>query len=191
MLELGRFWIKLNFSGFLLIIAMTDETKQAFETYYEIGKNALERGQYRLSVENLEKALEIYPIRTKLGGEVSILLITAYQGVGNLQGAIALCRQLSLHPYPLLREQGQQLLYILEAPRLQRPENWMSKIPPLTADSANSQYLQGKTQKQSSPNSQYEIKPVDLSQVKTEDNRFIWVALLFVLLLIGGTIWLS
>lgn len=170
---------------------MTDETKQAFETYYEIGKNALERGQYRLSVENLEKALEIYPIRTKLGGEVSILLITAYQGVGNLQEAIALCRQLSLHPYPLLREQGQQLLYILEAPRLQRPENWMSKIPPLTADSANSQYLQGKTQKQSSPNSQYEIKPVDLSQVKTEDNRFIWVALLFVLLLIGGTIWLS
>ena len=34
-------------------------------------------------------------------------------------------------------------------------------------------------------------EPIDLSQVNTQDNQFIWVALGVIFLIIGGLIWLS
>lgn len=34
-------------------------------------------------------------------------------------------------------------------------------------------------------------EPIDLSQVNTKDNAFLWVALAAILLTIGGLIWLS
>ncbi len=173
---------------------MTDQTKQAFYAYYETGKDALEGGQYRTSVKNLEKALEVYPVTTKLGGEASIWLITAYQGVGDLNAAIALCRQLANHPNPSLSSKGKRLLYILEAPRLKRPPEWMTPIPTLTSEAEaekKPQYVQAKPKKGQSSESQYQIEPVDLSQVNTKDNGFIWIALGVILLALGGAIWLS
>jgi hypothetical protein len=36
---------------------------------------------------------------------------------------------------------------------------------------------------------QRELEPVDLSQVNTKDNQFIWIALIAIVLTVGGLIW--
>jgi tetratricopeptide (TPR) repeat protein len=170
---------------------MNNNQNQQFYAYYETGQAALESGKYRLSVENLEKAIEIASINTKLGGEVCISLITAYQAVGDTKSAIALCRQLATHPHPSFSEKGKYLLYILQAPRLQRPAEWMTQIPNLANETAKPQYISRKPPKSPSSPSGYTIEPVDLSQVNTKDNGFIWLALGLIILMIGGAIWLG
>ncbi|MGK7932838.1 MAG: tetratricopeptide repeat protein [Microcystaceae cyanobacterium] len=170
---------------------MNDHQKQQFYAYYETGQAALESGQYRVSVENLEKAIEVASINTKLGAEACIALITAYQAVGDTKSAIALCRQLATHPYPSFSEKGKYLLYILEAPRLQRPAEWMTQIPNLANETGKPKYVSQKPPKSSSPPSGYKIDSVDLSQVNTKDNGFIWIALAIILLMLGGTLWFS
>ncbi len=170
---------------------MNSDTKEQFNLLYQAGNNALERGQYRLSVENLEKAIEIYPVTTKQGAEASILLITAYQGVGNSTAAIHLCRQLAQQPNASMRQQGKRLLYILEAPRLKRPPEWVNNVPTLKADSNQSQYVSAKPASQQVPKKIDKIEPIDLSQVKTKDNAFIGLALVIILLMMGAFIWLN
>ena len=58
-------------------------------------------------------------------------LVTAYQAVGRLQNASALCQTLTRHPHPDIRKQSQEVLYILQAPKLKLTEEWMIKIPDL------------------------------------------------------------
>jgi hypothetical protein len=38
-------------------------------------------------------------------------------------------------------------------------------------------------------NPQESLEPIDLSQVNTKDNKFIWVALIVLSLTLGGLIW--
>ena len=169
---------------------MISDKQEQFQIEYQRGKYAFERGQYRLCVQHLEQASQLVAPASRLGGEVQIWLVTAYQAANQLQEAISLCRQLTKHPHPEIRKQSKRLLYIIEAPRLKRPREWMTEIPDMSkASDSNVQYLGGgNTVKKTSPPA---IEPIDLSQVNTKDNQFIWVALILVLLILGGTIWLS
>ncbi|MGK7872759.1 MAG: tetratricopeptide repeat protein [Xenococcaceae cyanobacterium] len=166
------------------------ENQEKFQIEYQAGKYALERGQYRLSVQHLEKASQLVALPSRLGGEANIWLVTAYQAAGMQAEAIALCKQLCKHPHSEIRKQSKHLLYIIEAPQLKRPREWMTEIPDLGALSdSEPKYRRGSglaKQSQSSPGD-----PIDLSQVNTKDNQFIWVALLVILLTFGGLIWLS
>jgi hypothetical protein len=166
------------------------DKQEQFQTAYQQGRYAFERGQYRLSVQHLTKASELVALGSRLGGEVQIWLVTAYQAANQLSEAKSLCKQLTTHPHAQIRKQSKRLLYILDAPQLQRPREWMSEIPDMTkASDGNVQYLRGSgTVKKTSSGT---IEPIDLSQVNTKDNKFIWVALILVLLILGGTIWLG
>lgn len=169
---------------------MVQDNQEQFRPYYELGKNALERGKYRLSIENLEKALEIVGFASRLGGDTQILLVTAYQAIGNRDKAIALCQELTTHPNTTTRKKAQDVLYIIQAPELKRPESWMSKIPDLSqSEQTKPKYV---TAKKSSRSYQKKVEPeIDLSQVETEDNKFLWFALILTALVCGGLIWLS
>ena len=169
---------------------MDSDKQEQFTLQYQAGKEALERGQYRRSVEFLEVASQLVVPSSRLGGEVQMWLVTAYQAAGRTKDAIALCRKLTKHPHLDIRKQGKDVLYILEAPQLKRPQEWMTQIPDLTkASESNFSYRQGTgTVKKSPPAAN---QPLDLIEVETEDNRFILVALLAVLLILGGVIWLS
>jgi tetratricopeptide (TPR) repeat protein len=172
-------------------MAMASEQQEQFQIHYQAGLLAFEKGQYRLSVELLEAASKLVPPATRLGGEAQFWLVSAYQATGQTQEAIALCRQLSRHPHPEIRKQGIRLLYILEAPRLKRPQEWMSQIPDLSQSTEiGTRYLQasGSPSKASNP-PQPAIQQVDLTQINTKDNRFVWVALLLLLLSLGGLAW--
>lgn len=166
---------------------------------YQAGKTAFERGDYRQSVQYLERASALTELTSRFGGEVQIWLVTAYEAAGQRSEAISLCRKVSQHPDLKTRKQGKRLLYILEAPKLKTRPEWLTEIPDLTKIADNEADLDFGRSKFASPNppKRPEKKqpvvpePVDLSQVNTKDNLFIWVALGAAIAVTGGLIWLS
>ncbi|MGL5805534.1 MAG: tetratricopeptide repeat protein [Xenococcaceae cyanobacterium] len=170
---------------------MVSENTEKLQLNYQAGKNALERGEYRQSVAYLEKATKLSALNSRLGGEIQLWLVNAYQADGMRSEAIALCKQLVVHPSLEIRKQAKGLLYIIEAPKLKRPKEWMTEIPDLakveTSDS-KSQYASANKVKNSNKIKANSNIPesIDLSQVNTKDNQFIWVALLLSILTLAG-----
>lgn len=144
---------------------------------YQAGQVAFERGQYRQSVQHLEKASALVAQTSALGGEIQIWLVTAYEAAGQSAEAIALCQKLSRHPSLDTRKQSRRLLPILEAPRLVSRPEWLTQIPDLAAvadQNSTPPKLASATTRKPSP---AKPQPVELNQMNLQDNPFIWVAL--------------
>lgn len=175
----------------------TSESSNPPQVEFQAGKAAFERGDYRKSVNYLEQALALVSPNSMLGGSIQTWLVTAYQATGQQQEAIALCRTLTHHPDLKTRQEGKRILYILEAPQLQTRPEWLTQIPDLDnlADSSDRDRMRGKANSTTKPASvespRFQVEPpVDSNQVNLEDNRFIWVALVGVLLVLGSLVWL-
>ena len=155
-------------------------TNNQFQLEYQAGKVAFERGRYSLSIQHLEAASQMTDYGSRWGGEVRVWLVTAYHAANFDDQAITLCNQLKTHPNYKVREQSRRLAEIITAPKLKRPETWMTKIPDLTnvADSQlENRYVKATKNPDKSPK-QYQIEPeIDLTEVETEDNLFIWAAI--------------
>ncbi len=174
---------------------MSTESLEIAKTRYQTGKVAFENGQYREAIENLEKASALLAPNSRLGGEVEIWLVTAYEADGRTDDAIALCERLKRHPHFETSKQARRMFYILKAPKLKRPSEWMIQIPDLAALPDNELKI-SVAAKSTKSSVQQKPKPserefVDLSQVNTRDNRFIWVALIAIGLTISYLVWLS
>ncbi|QSJ21134.1 tetratricopeptide repeat protein [Nostoc sp. UHCC 0702] len=172
---------------------MSAESLEIAKTIYQTGKLAFENGQYREAVENLEKASALLTRNSRLGGEVEIWLATAYEASGRTEDAIALCQQLKRHPFAETSKQAKQLLYILQAPKLKRPSEWMTEIPDLGKLPDNDDKIRVTLNPQKSSGQKKAAEPefVDLSQVNTKDNRFILVALIAIGLTVSYLVWLN
>ncbi len=170
---------------------MSSESLERAKQRYRNGKAAFENGKYRQAVEELKKACALLERNSRLGGEVQIWLATAFEAAGENQEAIDLCEQLKRHPYPETSKEAKRLQYILKAPRLERPKEWMTEIPDLAALSDESKIRLAAFPKKSSAKEVEEIEFIDLSQVNTQDNRFIWLALFVIAVTLGSLIWLS
>ncbi|MFM2311161.1 MAG: hypothetical protein RLZZ04_437 [Cyanobacteriota bacterium] len=170
---------------------MTLDNLEKFQQKYQAGQEALEMGQYRLSIENLEAAKDLVSGNSRRGGEAQIWLVTAYQAGNMINEAIALAQELITHPDTQTREQAQRILYIMKAPKLERPKEWMSEIPDLTqADQGASRYVGAK--KKSTPEStSIELKDLEPAPTDPQDNQFIWFALGLIVLILGGLAWFS
>ena len=147
---------------------------------YQAGIAAFERGQYRESVQHLEKSCDLVTRNSLLGGEVQIWLVTAYEAAGRISEAIALCEQLKRHPDLETSKQARRLLYILQAPQLKRPTEWLTQIPDLGTLQGNdtkTRFGSGTATSNRPRQQPQQPEPVDLTQVNTRDNRFIWVVL--------------
>ena len=92
-------------------------------------KEAIQRGDYMQCLSLLETLTNQYPLTSKEGTEIRMLMITALMGRGEEQKAIAICRLLSKVKDPEIRQQARQLMSILEAPTLPRPASWSIQIP--------------------------------------------------------------
>lgn len=164
---------------------------------YQAGQMAFERGDYRKSVNHLEKATALVNPNSALGGEVQTWLVTAYEAAGNRSAAIALCKELTRHPNLTTRKEGRRLLYILEAPKLKTRPEWLTQIPDLESLGDQNATASVKTavpaskRKANAEKPKFQLESVDLSQVNTEDNRFIWVALIAILAMLGSLLWFS
>lgn len=178
---------------------VTADPSELARDLYQAGRNAFERGRYRESVECLEKAVNLAGQFSALGGEIQIWLVNAYQAAGKQMEAIALCELLDKHPNLQTRKQSRRILYILKAPQLKRREEWLTKIPDLAnIDEAGRENQPATRFGPTTPKppvprpKKLELdEPIDLSQVNTKDNAFLWVALVAIGLTIGGLIWFS
>lgn len=171
-----------------------DECLNIVQREYQAGKVAFERGNYRQSVQHLEKASALVRGGSILGGEVKTWLVIAHESLGERTEAIGLCKELCRHPNPETRKQGRRLLYILEAPRLAKRSEWLVKIPDLAdLDESDAKDRLGGTTRQRPrrPRPRPEPEPIDLSQVDTKDSGFIWIALGAIALLLGISLWLT
>tara|TARA_B100000700_G_C15022359_1_gene846388 strand:+ start:1722 stop:2201 length:480 start_codon:yes stop_codon:yes gene_type:complete len=90
---------------------------------------SIERGDYGQCLALLEPLAEQYPLQSREGAQIRMIMITAWMGQGYDQKAITTCRALAHGKEPEIRQQAKQLISILEAPDLPRPENWSVKIP--------------------------------------------------------------
>ena len=175
---------------------MTADSRAQAQTEYTYGQAAFENGEYRRAVDHLETAVGIAKASTPLGGEIQIWLVNAYNAVGRSREAEVLCDALTRHPDLEVRKQAKNLLYILQAPQLRRPGNWMSQIPDLgTLDEGD--HFSGRSLTTTAPRSapkraaKPEPPPLDPSQINSRDNGFLWLALGLVGLVLGGLLWLS
>lgn len=173
---------------------MSSENIEQLRVKYQAGKAAFERGEYQQAVQHLEAASALVAPNSRKGGEVHMWLVTAYEAAGLRAEAIALCKQLGRHPDPETRKQSKRLLYIMEAPQLSLRPEWLTQIPDLAAlPDSDEKFRSGSTagngNRSQKPPKQPE--PIDLSQVNTNDNRFIWVALLAAGLALGSLLWLN
>ena len=111
---------------------------------------------------------------------------------GQTPEAIALCRQLSQHPDLETRKQSKNLLYILEAPQLQRRAEWLTQIPDLArlpdSDPRDRRGSGNLATANRSSKAQQEPEIIDPSQINTKDNQFIWVALFAIAAIMIGLI---
>jgi Tetratricopeptide repeat len=165
-----------------------------FDTDYQAGQIAFERGKYRQAVSYLLAALAQVQPNTRIGGEVQVWLATAYEATGQIPEAKALCLKLSSHPNLDTRQASKRMLYIMQAPELVRRDEWLVKIPDLShLEDAEGNPAVNHPPALLSPSQPKSIDekyaPVDLSQVNTQDNGFISIGLILTILTLFG-LWL-
>ena len=175
--------------------ATSEDTLAAFEAAFAAGRTAFEAGRYRESVQQLEIARALGIRNVRLNGDVQIWLVTAYEANGQRSEAIALCQQLSRHPDLDTRKQSSRLLYILKAPKLATRPEWLVEIPDMaTLDKeTSSSYSSVSATPRSSepPPPRFQVVQPDRDPNLPTDNRFMVMALVLIVLTVGGLFWLS
>jgi tetratricopeptide (TPR) repeat protein len=168
-----------------------------FDTDFQSGQIAFERGEYRQAVSCFLAALAQVQPNTKIGGEVQVWLATAYEATGQIPEAKALCQKLSGHPNLDTRQASKRMLYIMQAPELTRRDEWLIKIPDLSQIEDAEGNAPVNNMPMLPPQAKAKVKsldeiyaPVDLSQVNTKDNGFIPIALILTIAILIG-LWLT
>jgi hypothetical protein len=164
----------------------------SFEIDYQSGQTAFERGDYRQAIDFFVNAIAQTQASSKIGGEIQIWLAMAYEAAGQGAEAKALCQKLSNHPSLETRQTSKRMLYIMDAPELARRDDWLTKIP----DLSHLEDRDGKAGGASTPSKPIAPKkeqtleecypPIDPSQVNTQDNNFIAIALAFTVIVLFG-----
>lgn len=165
-----------------------------FDADYQAGQIAFERGDYRQAVSSLLAAVAQVQPNTRIGGEVQVWLVTAYEAAGKIPEAKALCQKLASHPDLDTRKASKRLLYIMQAPELIRRDEWLTEIPDLShLEGGDDHVAVNRTPAPLSPPQPRSIDekyaPVDLTQVNTQDNNFIAIALMLTIAALCG-LWL-
>lgn len=169
-----------------------DEKKALATEAFNLGQSAFERGRYRRAIAHFQTARTLTnPIGAR-GGEIQLWLVNAYIATGEQAEGLVLCRKLVVHPDLETSRQSKRLLYILEAPELELKPEWVTQIPDLADldDDQTRRYAQT-PKRPRRPKPKPEPEPLDLSQVNTADNQFVWITLIGILLTLGGLVWFS
>jgi hypothetical protein len=165
-------------------------------TDYQAGQIAFERGEYRQAVSYFLAAVAQVQPNTRIGGEVQVWLVTAFEAAGQIAEATALCQKLLNHPNLETRQASKRMLYIMQAPELVRRDEWLTKIPDLSHLEDREGKAGGVNNSPSLPpppppkSLEERYAPIDLSQVNTQDNNFIPIALIFTVITLIG-LWLA
>ncbi|MGB5913367.1 MAG: hypothetical protein WBG63_00780 [Phormidesmis sp.] len=166
------------------------EKKAQADAEIAAGQTLFERGRYKSAIAAFQTALALSNPMGARGGEIQIWLVNAYIASGDEAAGLALCRKLIVHPDLDTKQQSKRMLYILEAPELEMKPEWVTQIPDLSGfdDDQKIRYAQ-RPKKKRRRKAPLEPEPIDLSQVNTDDNQFVWIALIGVILTLGSLVW--
>ncbi len=138
---------------------------------------ALDKGDYGFCIKIVNPLLLECKAETAIGGQLRLIIVTAYMGKGDEQKAINVCQTLIHNKKESVRQQAKQLLSILEAPQLPRPSNWSVEIPKIEMEpSLKSSFKRAKKKKE-------RIYHPPTGPTKSLDFGFSITALLIILLL--------
>ncbi len=138
---------------------------------------ALDKGDYNSCIKIVNPLLITFKEETAIGGQLKLLLVTAYMGKGDEQKAINICQSLIRNKEECIRQQAKQLLSILDAPHLPRPSNWSVEIPKIEMEpSIKSSFSKPKKKKE-------RINHPPTGPTKNLDFGFSIITLLIILLL--------
>ena len=73
---------------------------------------ALEKGDYGICIKTIDPLLLDFQAETEIGGQLRLLIVTAYMGKGDEQKAINICQTLIHNKEESVRQQAKQLLSI-------------------------------------------------------------------------------
>ncbi len=90
---------------------------------------ALDRGEYTKCIDLINKITQENKLNDYELSTTKMLIVTAFMGLGKQEEAISTCKGLINCKDPTIREHARQLILILEAPTLERPDNWSIKLP--------------------------------------------------------------
>jgi tetratricopeptide (TPR) repeat protein len=165
-----------------MTFSANSEGSEATKPYLQ-GQDAFERGQYREAIHYFQHALSLTSESSTLGGAIQVWLVTAYEASERREEALALCRALRTHANYETRQQAKQLLYILEAPKLQLKPEWLTQIPELNESGNISTYRNSTpravgqvTQRNSSASPKWSTEPMEPMEPK-ESSGFLGLAL--------------
>ena len=99
-----------------------------YELVINKAKFALNNGEYKNCINLLNPLLEEFPLATKKGVNIRMLLITALSGINRKEEAIKICKQLVKSNNTNVREEAKSLLQILNSPDLKIPDEWNIKF---------------------------------------------------------------
>ena len=115
---------------------MSAKDEVTLSSKLEIAEKALERGDYKQCLTYLEELSKSCDTFGEEGAKIQLLMITALMGEGEIKKAILLCKKLAKHQNYSYRQQAKDLISILDAPVLSKPENWSVTIPALNLPSS-------------------------------------------------------
>ena len=113
------------------VAAATEAMPEALDQAMARSRRALERGDYRQVLQQLEPLAAQLPVSLRQGAELRLLMATAHQGLGQNDRAISCSRAAGNCADPQLRRQAKALLAVLEAPELQIGADRLVQLPPL------------------------------------------------------------
>ncbi len=139
---------------------------------------AIDKGDYNFCIKIVDPLLLTFKQETALGGQLRLLIVTAYMGKGDEQTAINICQALIHNKKDSIRQQAKQLLSILDAPHLERPSNWSVEIPKIEMEpSLKSSFSKTKKKKEK------KINHPPTGPTKNLDFGFSIITLIIILLL--------
>ena len=138
---------------------------------------ALDKGDYSFCIKIVDPLLLDFQAETAIGGQLRLIIVTAYMGKGDEQKAINVCQTLIHNKKESVRQQAKQLLSILDAPQLPRPSNWSVEIPKIEIEQSQKSSLR-KTKKKKE-----KINHPPTGPTKSLDFGFSIISLLIILFL--------
>tara|TARA_B100001094_G_C18070645_1_gene739841 strand:- start:578 stop:1228 length:651 start_codon:yes stop_codon:yes gene_type:complete len=142
------------------IAKQQSEDVEAGVRLYEQAQRQYEKGRYRRTLELSEEALENLLAGSLEGGRVLIFKAMALDALGRETEAAAVYKELEeTHPLTTIRKQAEELLYILEAPRLQISPEERVTIPDMSSMEKND------------PRKRRSVGPVNRRPVKRREKK--------------------
>ncbi len=147
---------------------------------------ALGKGDYNQCIQLLERLCTDESIPDKLNGQAKLMMVTACMGQGNEKKALEICQELLKHKDPSSRQDAKQFLSILNAPTLQRPQDWSVKIPNLNLNNSNEELTIYK--RKSPPSNDYQPPTGETKGLQLGFTGFVFIILLGLTLLLSGCV---